>query len=297
MPEPLTHLELPEIPKLRSGKVREVFDLGDKLLFVATDRISAFDCILPQGIPYKGHVLNQISSHWFHKTNHIVLNHFKTDRFEEYPDILQPYRRELEGRSMIVQKLKPIPVECVVRGYLTGSAWKEYRQTGQVCGVELPEGLPECAALPEPIFTPAAKNDQGHDENINFDQMCAIVGRANSEKLAMASFSIFEYAQKELSYKGLILADTKFEFGFMHGETVLMDECLTPDSSRFWIRSQYAPGRAQAGMDKQFVRDYLESVRWDKQPPAPDLPREVVIRTSDLYRDVYCRVTGQELNH
>ncbi|MDZ4816140.1 MAG: phosphoribosylaminoimidazolesuccinocarboxamide synthase [Verrucomicrobiota bacterium] len=295
LPEPLTQIDLPGIPKLRSGKVREVFDLGNQLLFVATDRISAFDCILPNGIPYKGEVLNTMSAFWFRKTNNVVINHMKTDDVSQYPENLQPYADILAGRSMLVTKLKPVPVECVVRGYLTGSAWKEYKESGRVCGIDLPEGLEESCKLEEPIFTPAAKNDHGHDENITFDQMIQSVGVEVAEKLEAASFAIFNAAQTHAQQLGLILADTKFEYGLLAGETILMDECLTPDSSRFWLKADYKSGQPQQGMDKQFVRNYLESVNWDKTPPAPALTEDVVMQTARKYLDVFQRITGKKL--
>lgn len=291
----LYDIDLPDIPKLKSGKVREVFDLGDNLLFVATDRISAFDCILPTAIPYKGKVLSQISSFWFKRLNNVVLNHFCTDNYDEFPDYLQESRPWLEGRSMIVKKLRPIPIECVVRGYLAGSAWKEYQQSGRVCGIELPPGLQECALLPEPIFTPAQKNDQGHDENITFEQMGDMIGHGNAAKLRSASLSLYESASKQTSHGGILIADTKFEFGFQHGETVLMDECLTPDSSRFWMRMKHTPGQSQNGIDKQFIRDYLNGLEWDKNPPAPELPEDIVRFTADLYLDAFRRITGKPL--
>ncbi|MDL5047223.1 phosphoribosylaminoimidazolesuccinocarboxamide synthase [Oscillatoria amoena NRMC-F 0135] len=293
--ETLYDIDLPVVPKLRSGKVREVFDLGEDLLFVATDRVSAFDCVLPTPIPDKGRVLNLISAFWFKKLNNIVLNHFKTADYDQFPQILQEYRPWLEGRSMLVKKLRPIPVECVVRGYLAGSGWKEYQATGKVCGVELPPGLKECDQLPEPIFTPAMKNDKGHDENITFEQMASTIGGGNAAKLRTASLSLYEAASKHMSQAGILIADTKFEFGFQHGETVLMDECLTPDSSRFWFRAQYSPGKTQNGLDKQYIRDYLHSLDWDKNPPAPGLPEDVVHNTTELYRQAYRRITGASL--
>lgn len=296
MSECLLQIDLPGISKLRSGKVREVFDLGEHLLFVATDRISAFDCILPNGIPHKGKVLNQISAYWFRKTNNVVINHFRGDDVEAYPEILQPYKDLLRGRSMIVQKLEPLPVECVVRGYLTGSAWKEYKDNGTVCGEDMPPGLTEYGLLPQPIFTPATKNDHGHDENISYDRMCEIIGYEQSEKLRDASLIVYKEAQKALSSKGILLADTKFEYGLQAGETILMDECLTPDSSRFWLRKDFKPSQQPPSpMDKQFVRNYLETCGWDKTPPAPPLPEDVVARTSELYLSAFKMVTGTDL--
>ncbi len=293
--ETLFDIELPGIAKIKSGKVREIFDLGDNILFVATDRVSAYDCILPTAIPQKGRILTQISAFWFKRLNNIVLNHFSTVDYDQFPEELQQYRDWLDGRSMIVKKLRPIPVECVVRGYLTGSGWKEYQQSGKVCGVSLPPGLKECDILPEPIFTPAMKNDQGHDENITFEQMEKQIGGGNAAKLRTASLALYDAACKHLSQAGILIADTKFEFGFQHGETVLMDECLTPDSSRFWLRSQYSPGHSQNGMDKQYIRDYLNMLDWDKNPPAPGLPEDVVKNTTDLYLEAYRRITGSAL--
>ncbi len=293
--ETLYDIELPGIPKLKSGKVREVFDLGEDLLFVATDRLSAYDCILPTPIPQKGRVLTQISAYWFRKLNNIVLNHFRSVNYDEFPEGLQEYRHWLEGRSMLVKKLRPIPVECVVRGYLAGSAWKEYQENGMVCGVELPLGLKESDVLPEPIFTPAMKNDKGHDQNITFEQMADTIGWGNAAKLKTASIGLYEAASKSLDHAAILIADTKFEYGFEHGETVLMDECLTPDSSRFWNRAQYVPGKPQNGMDKQFIRDYLNYAGWDHHPPAPDLPEDVVSQTTALYLEAYRRITGSPL--
>jgi phosphoribosylaminoimidazole-succinocarboxamide synthase len=289
------HLELPGLKKLRSGKVREIFDLVDRLLFVATDRISAFDCIMPNGIPRKGQVLTQISYFWFAQTQSFQPNHLLSQPNDPLPSDLRPFTAELTGRSMIVKKAKPLAIECVVRGYLAGSGWKEYRASQTVCGVKLPPGLQESSELPEPIFTPATKAETGHDENISFEQAAKIVGADIAEKARAASLRIYNTARDYARKRGLIIADTKFEFGLFNDELILIDEVLTPDSSRFWPADQYQPGKGQPSFDKQFVRDYLETLDWDKTPPAPALPREVVARTESKYLEAYERLTGKEL--
>ena len=291
---PQTSIELPGIKKLRSGKVREVFDLGDTLLFVATDRISAFDVILPDPIPHKGAVLNQISAFWFKHFGNIK-NHLVTANFEEFSKELQPFREQLGGRSMIVKKTKPLPVECVVRGYLAGSGWKEYQESQNVCGIELPAGLKQASQLPKPIFTPSTKADQGHDENIDMKQCAKILGDEIANRVKTLSLEIYSRGREHAAQKGIIVADTKFEFGVIDGELLLIDECLTPDSSRFWPAESYRPGGAQESFDKQFVRDYLESIHWDKQPPAPPLPEEVAAQTGEKYRQAYAKLTGRQL--
>jgi phosphoribosylaminoimidazole-succinocarboxamide synthase len=289
------HLELPGLKKLRSGKVRDIFDLGDRLLFVATDRISAFDCIMPNGIPHKGQVLTQISYFWFAQTESFQPNHLLSHAQDPLPANLKPFAAELDGRSMIVKKAKPLAIECVVRGYLAGSGWKEYRANQTVCGVKLPPGLTESAELPEPIFTPATKAETGHDENISFEQAADIVGSGIAEQARAASLRIYNTARDYARKRGIIIADTKFEFGVFNDELILIDEVLTPDSSRFWPADQYQPGKGQPSFDKQFVRDYLETLDWNKTPPAPALPPEVVARSEAKYLEAYERLTGRKL--
>jgi phosphoribosylaminoimidazole-succinocarboxamide synthase len=287
-------IELPGIKKLRSGKVREVFDLGDTLLFVVTDRISAFDVILPDPIPHKGAVLNQISAFWFNRFDKIK-NHFVTADFAEFPKELQPFREQLAGRSMIVRKTKPLAVECVVRGYLAGSGWKEYQESNSVCGIELPGGLKQASELPHPIFTPATKAEEGHDENIDMKQCAQILGQELANRVKELSLEIYSRGSEHAAQKGIIVADTKFEFGTIDGDLLLIDECLTPDSSRFWPKDEYAAGQSPPSFDKQFVRDYLETLDWDKTPPAPRLPKDVIEKTSAKYLEAFRRLTGHEL--
>jgi phosphoribosylaminoimidazole-succinocarboxamide synthase len=282
-----------------SGKVRDLYDAGpDRLLFVASDRISAFDHVLGSTIPDKGKVLTQISLFWFDYLRNLVPNHLLTADVRDYPADLHPYSNYLRGRSMIVHKAKMVQVECVARGFLSGSGWKDYQRTGAVCGIPLPAGLRESDRLPTPIFTPAAKNHTGHDENIAFDQVVATVGGELAETLRTLTLSIYSTAAKYAESKGLILADTKFEFGFVPAKDgsdllVLADEVLTPDSSRYWLASGYAPGGAQPSFDKQYVRDYLEEIHWDKQPPAPSLPEEVVTETRLKYLQAFMQLTGK----
>src|ERR1700756_5602587 len=287
-------VELPDIKKLRSGKVREVFDLGETLLFVVTDRISAFDVILPDPIPYKGAVLNQISAFWFERFDDIQ-NHFVTATFDEFPKELQPFREQLAGRSMIVKKNKPLPVECVVRGYLAGSGWKEYQESQSVCGIKLPAELKLASQLPEPIFTPATKAEQGHDENIDMKRCAQILGDEIANRVKKLSLEIYSRGREHAAQKGIIVADTKFEFGIVDGELLLIDECLTPDSSRFWPKDEYVVGQSPPSFDKQFVRDYLETLDWDKTPPAPELPPEIIEKTSAKYVEAFERVSGEKL--
>ena len=291
---PQSSIDLPGIKKLRSGKVREVFDLGDTLLFVATDRISAFDVILPDPIPHKGAVLNQISAFWFKHFGNIK-NHLMTANFEEFPKELQPFREQLAGRSMIVKKAKPLAVECVVRGYLAGSGWKEYQESQSVCGIKLPSGLKLASQLPEPIFTPSTKAEQGHDENIDMKQCAQLVGDEIANRVETLSLEIYSRGREYVAQKGIIVADTKFEFGTIDGELLLIDECLTPDSSRFWPKDEYAVGQSPPSFDKQFVRDYLETLDWNKTPPAPRLPKDVIEKTSAKYVEAFRRLTGNEL--
>ena len=293
--QPLLQLDLPGVRKLKSGKVREVFDLNDRLLFVATDRISAFDCIMPNGIPRKGEVLTQISYFWFAQMEAFQPNHLLSRGDDPLPATLQPYAAQLARRSMIVKKAQPLAIECVVRGYLAGSGWKEYREHQTVCGIKLPPGLVESSELPMPIFTPATKAESGHDENIPFAQAAQIVGADVAEQVRAASLKLYRFASEYARRRGIIIADTKFEFGLLDGKLMLIDEVLTPDSSRFWPADQYQPGKAQPSFDKQFVRDYLETLDWDKTPPAPALPPEVVARTQAKYLDAYERLTGTKL--
>jgi phosphoribosylaminoimidazole-succinocarboxamide synthase len=292
---PVLHLDLPGIKKLKSGKVRDIFDLGDRLLFVATDRISAFDCIMPNGIPHKGEVLTQISYFWFAQTERFQPNHLISRANDPLPPNLQPFASAVARRSMIVKKAQPLAIECVVRGYLAGSGWKEYRQNQTVCGMKLPAGLKESSELPEPIFTPATKAETGHDENISFEQAAGIVGTDIAERVRAASLNIYNFARDYARQRGIIIADTKFEFGLLGNELLLIDEVLTPDSSRFWPADQYQPGKGQPSFDKQFVRDYLETLDWNKTPPAPALPDEVVARTEAKYLEAYERLTGRKL--
>jgi phosphoribosylaminoimidazole-succinocarboxamide synthase len=293
--ETALQLELPGIPKLKSGKVREIFDLGEHLLFVASDRISAFDCIMPNGIPRKGEVLTQISYFWFAQTESFQPNHLVSHANDPLPPQLQPFAEKVGRRSMIVKKAKPLAIECVVRGYLAGSGWKEYRERQTVCGIKLPPGLKESSELPEPIFTPATKAETGHDENISFDEAARIVGSAIAEEARAASLKIYKFARDYARRRGIIIADTKFEFGIFDGKLILIDEVLTPDSSRFWPADLYAPGKGQPSFDKQFVRDYLETLAWDKSPPAPMLPDEVVAKTTAKYLEAYEKLTGKSL--
>ncbi|HEX4639078.1 MAG TPA: phosphoribosylaminoimidazolesuccinocarboxamide synthase [Chthoniobacterales bacterium] len=287
-------VDLPGIPKLRSGKVREVFDLGETLLFVVTDRISAFDVILPDPIPKKGAVLNQLSAFWFNKFGKID-NHFITTEFNAFPKHLRPFREQLEGRSMIVKKTKPLAVECVVRGYLAGSGWKEYQKSQSVCGIKLPAGLKQASKLPEPIFTPSTKAETGHDENIDMKQCAEILGNEMAERVKDLSLEIYSAGRDHAERKGIILADTKFEFGTVDDQLLLIDEVLTPDSSRYWPADDYAEGQSPPSFDKQFVRDYLETLDWDKSPPGPQLPGDVISRTAAKYVEAFERLTGEKL--
>jgi len=315
MTNAIAQVEIPGLTKLKSGKVREVFDLGDVLLFVATDRISAFDVILPNPIPEKGRVLTALSEFWFRKTSHIVENHFITSdlvgRASRLPQSVATETSALQGRSMLVRKCQPLPVECVVRGYLAGSGLKEYKQTRMVGGHRLPEGLVESSQLPHPIFTPATKAETGHDENIDFARCAQIIGRPLAEKVRDISLALYRYASDYAAQRGIIIADTKFEFGLLecadssalsserqsgdkspHSKLILIDEVLTPDSSRFWPAATYAPGKPQPSFDKQFVRDYLETLAWDKTAPGPVLPDDVVRKTTEKYLEALTRLTA-----
>jgi len=293
--EPLLQLELPGIRKLKSGKVREVFDLGDRLLFVATDRISAFDCIMPNGIPRKGEVLTQISYFWFAQTAALQPNHLISGPNDPLPKELQPFADKIARRSMIVKKAKPLAIECVVRGYLAGSGWKDYLQNQTVCGIKLPAGMKESAELPEPIFSPATKAESGHDENISFEEAARLVGADIAEEARAASMKIYMHARDYTRQRGIIMADTKFEFGMYDGKLVLIDELLTPDSSRFWPADEYRTGISPPSFDKQFVRNYLETLDWNKTPPAPRLPDDIVAKTQAKYFEAYERLTGKKL--
>ena len=283
------------LPLVARGKVRDIFDLGDSLLFVASDRISAFDCILGSGIPCKGRVLTQMSLFWFEHLQDITKNHLITADVSAYPRKLNKYRKTLEGRSMIVRKAQMVQVECVARGYLAGSGWKEYVSTGKVCGIPLPKGLVDGDRLPEPLFTPATKAITGHDVNVSFNYVAGLIGVDLAGQLRDLTLDIYNRAAYDALYRGIILADTKFEFGFIDGELMLADEALTPDSSRFWPVDSYKPGSAQQSFDKQYVRDYLETLRWNKKPPAPALPDNIVRKTSEKYQEAYERIVGKRL--
>lgn len=280
---------------INRGKVRDIYDAGEALLFVTTDRISAFDVIMEQPIPGKGIVLTQISKFWFGKTRDIVPNHFITDDVSRYPEPFSEYAEMLRGRSMLVKKANPLPVECIVRGYVAGSAWKEYRQFGTIHGARVPKGLKESDRLPEPIFTPSTKAESGHDENISFRKMADIVGRKLATEVRKLSLKIYHRGTEIAEPKGIIIADTKFEFGLIEGQLILIDEVLTPDSSRFWPKESYRPGKSQPSLDKQYLRDYLETLDWDKNPPPPPLPDEIVRNTSLKYQEILRILTGKGL--
>jgi len=292
---PLFHSELPGIELHARGKVRDVYAAGEYLVIVASDRLSAFDYILPTPIPDKGRVLTQLTVFWLDLLRDVVPNHFVTASVDEYPAQFRPFRDQLEGRSMLVRRAKMVNIECVARGYLSGSGWKEYKQTGAVCGIALPAGLRESDKLPQPVFTPATKAESGHDENISFEESARIVGVDVATRVRDLTLAIYQRAAEYAETKGIIIADTKFEFGFVGDELVLADEVLTPDSSRFWPRTSYQPGGAQPSFDKQYVRDYLEAIHWNKQPPAPALPEEVAQHTTEKYREAYRLLAGREL--
>jgi phosphoribosylaminoimidazole-succinocarboxamide synthase len=279
---------------LGRGKVRDIYDLGDRLLIVATDRLSAFDVVLPTPIPDKGRVLTQLSMFWFEKLADVIQHHVIA--VKDFPGELAPYHAELEGRAMLVQRTEPVPIECVVRGYISGSGWKDYQKTGAICGISLPAGLRESDRLPEPIFTPSTKATIGHDENISFEEAAARIGRPLADRLRDTSLTLYRRASDHAAERGIIIADTKFEFGLVGQELIWIDEALTPDSSRFWPTDQYTPGKSQPSFDKQFVRDYLERIGWNKQPPGPTLPGDVVAGTSERYREAYQRITGHALD-
>jgi len=293
----LTMTGLPGAKLFSRGKVRDVYEAGtDQLVVIATDRLSAFDVVMSEGIPSKGWVLTQLSCFWFDMFGKTFPDHFLSSKLSDYPSDLQPYADQLEGRSMLVRKAEPFPIECVVRGYLAGSGLKEYRATGTVCGIKLPEGLSEGSKFDQPIFTPATKATTGHDENITWEEAASTVGRETAQKLRDYSLELYSKGRDYAAGRGIIIADTKFEWGRSGGEIILIDEVLTPDSSRFWPQQGYQPGRPQPSFDKQFVRDYLESLHWNKQPPPPPLPLEVVEKTSEKYRQAYSLLTGKTPN-
>ena len=293
----LIRTDFPDLKLKASGKVRDVYDIDEtQLLFIASDRISAFDYVLATGIPHKGRVLNQISLFWFDFLADAVPNHLITADVDKYPASVRKYAEQLRGRSMLVRRAEIFPVECIARGYISGSGWKEYKATGTISGIALPAGLKESDALPEPIFTPSTKATSGHDENISFDQMCKVVGVETASHLRDLTLRVYKKAAAYARQRGIIIADTKFEFGRTAQGITLADEVLTPDSSRFWPADKYAPGRAQDSYDKQYVRDYLEQIHWNKQPPAPALPPEVARRTSEKYLEAYSQLTGRKLD-
>src|SRR5581483_1786685 len=293
----LLQTDFPDLELFASGKVRDVYQVGSEhLLFVATDRISAFDYVLATGIPHKGHVLTQLSLFWFEFLKDVVPNHLVSADVDGYPAEVKRYADQLRGRSMLVRRAEMFPVECVVRGYLSGSGWKEYKTSGSVCGIKLPAGLRESDQLPEPIFTPATKATTGHDENISFERMSELVDPEDARQLRDLSLNVYKKASEYARQKGIIIADTKFEFGRTAAGITLADEVLTPDSSRFWPADKYKPGMTQESFDKQYVRDYLEEIRWNKQPPAPALPANVAQRTSEKYVEAYRQLTGRELD-
>jgi phosphoribosylaminoimidazole-succinocarboxamide synthase len=292
--QPLRITGLTDIEFFKKGKVRDIYDLADKLLIVCTDRISCFDVVLPTIIPRKGEVLTALSLFWFEFTRDIIPNHLITANVDDFPRELLKHRQTLAGRSMLVKKTKPIPVECVVRGYLSGSGWKEYKETQSICGIKLPGGLRESDKLPQAIFTPATKEDKGHDINVRQEHIEKEIGKEITAKLKNISLKLYRKASEYAKDKGIIIADTKFEFGVYNNEIILIDELLTPDSSRFWPKDKYAPGYAQPSFDKQFVRDYLESLNWDKTPPAPQLPQEIILKTTQKYLSALRMLTGRE---
>ncbi len=279
-----------EYPLLARGKVRDIYDLDDKLLIVATDRISAFDCIMQNGIPRRGTILTQMSIYWFNFISDIIKNHLIAHEIKDFPEDLQKYSEQLEERSMIVKKAERINLECIVRGYITGSGWKDYNKTGAICGIKLPKDLKLSDKLPEPIFTPSTKAETGHDINVSVEEAANIVGKETAEKIKNVSLNIYKKAAEYAESKGIIIADTKFEFGFVDGELIIIDECLSPDSSRFWPKNDYEPGKEQQSFDKQYIRNYLESTDWNKEPPAPTLPMDIVGKSLDRYKEAFERL-------
>ncbi len=292
----VTNTELQGLRRIGTGKVREMYQVGDNMLIIATDRISAFDVVLPDGIPDKGRVLNLLSVFWFERFARLVPNHLVTADVDKFPLELSPYRDMLRGRAMVVRRGKPLPVECVVRGYLAGSAWQEYQKSGTVCGIKLPSGLRQAEKLPEPIFTPSTKAQTGHDENITEAEMARLIGEELTRRVRRISLDIYTQASEYARSRGIIIADTKFEFGLRDGELMLIDELLTPDSSRFWSEKDYQVGISPPSFDKQFVRDYLVSIGWNKEPPAPRLPNEVIVGTTARYREAFRLLTGSDLD-
>ena len=292
---PITEISIPGLPLFKKGKVRNVFSIGENLLIVATDRISAFDNVLPNGIPCKGAVLNGLSEYWFSETGHIIQNHMLSTKVADFVGVPEGIDSILEGRSMLVKKTEMIEMECVVRGYIAGSAWKEYKSSGTINSEPARAGYQEADQLDEPIFTPATKAESGHDENIPFSKMEDIIGKELAQKMKEASLALYTFAHNSLKEKDILLADTKYEFGLYDGELMLIDELMTPDSSRYWVLSEFTPGVSQDGFDKQYVRDYLESINWDKQPPVPQLPETVVENTSKKYKEIFKIITGKEL--
>jgi phosphoribosylaminoimidazole-succinocarboxamide synthase len=294
MTTPVLTTDFPGLKLAARGKVRDIYDLGESLLIVTTDRISAFDVIMNEGIPNKGYVLTQISAFWFRQMEDIIKNHIISIDVADFPAECQPYAETLAGRSMLVKKAKPLPAECIVRGYISGSGWKDYQKTGAVCGIQLPEGLKESDRLPTPIFTPSTKAELGtHDENISFEEMAKLCGQELAEKVRDVTLAIYSKARDIADEKGIIIADTKFEYGIYQGELIIIDECMTPDSSRFWPKESYNPGGPQPSFDKQFLRDYLETLDWDKTAPAPPLPAEIVQKTGEKYMEALVKLTGK----
>ena len=294
MTTPVLTTDFPGLKLAARGKVRDIYDLGESLLIVTTDRISAFDVIMNEGIPNKGYVLTQISAFWFRQMEDIIKNHIISTDVADFPAECQPYAEVLAGRSMLVKKAKPLPAECIVRGYLSGSGWQDYQTTGAVCGIKLPEGLKESDRLPTPIFTPSTKAELGtHDENISFEEMARLCGEEIAGKVRDVTLAIYSKARDIADQKGIIIADTKFEYGIYEGELIIIDECLTPDSSRFWPKESYQPGGPQPSFDKQFLRDYLETLDWDKTAPAPPLPAEIVQKTGEKYMEALVKLTGK----
>lgn len=295
-PEVVLKTDIPGATLLNRGKVRDIYDAGDALLIVTSDRISAFDVVMDQGIPGKGIVLTQVSKFWFEQTAAVVKNHLISDRVEDFPAPFSAHPKTLRGRSMLVHKAKPLPVECIVRGYLAGSGWKEYRKSGTLHKMPLPEGLQNSSRLPEAVFTPSTKAEEGHDENITFDEMLKLIDRKTGEQVRDLSLRIYRHGVETAARNGIIIADTKFEFGTIDGQLILIDEAMTPDSSRFWPQDQYQPGKSQPSYDKQYLRDYLETLDWDKTPPPPVLPDEVVQNTSLKYQEILRILTGKSVN-
>jgi phosphoribosylaminoimidazole-succinocarboxamide synthase len=296
MTKPVLTTDFPGLKLAARGKVRDIYDLGEALLIVTTDRISAFDVIMNEGIPNKGYVLTQISAFWFRQMEGIIKNHIISTEVTDFPKECQPYAEILAGRSMLVKKASPLPAECIVRGYLSGSGWKDYQQTGAICGIKLPEGLKESDRLPQPIFTPSTKAELGtHDENISFEEMAELCGEETAKKVRDVTLAIYQKARDIADAKGIIIADTKFEYGLYQGELIIIDECMTPDSSRFWPKDSYRPGGPQPSFDKQFLRDYLETLDWNKTAPAPPLPEEIVAKTAEKYMEALVKLTGKGL--